>query len=334
MTRPLELADFGSFFAGGRPVRITGEPVRDVAFTRTASLQYDPNGHYHFEQAYVQYFVPARRSQPLPLVLLHGGGMTGAMWETTPDGRPGWLQHLLGLGNAVYVVDNVERGRAGWAPFGSVWPDAPIIRNAEESWSLFRFGAPAGYAQRRGFDGLRFPLAAFDTFIQHAVPRWLGNNDAALRTLCAVIDRVGPCVVVAHSHGGEVAFRALHERPAQVRGVVAIEPSGFAEPVRAPAVAGKPFLFVYGDYLDATPLWQRLAAAGRQYADALAAQGGHVEMWRLADMGIRGNSHMLMMDDNSDEIARRVSGWVREAAARGGFNPAPPGTSGPAPGDG
>jgi len=313
MTRALELADFGSFFAGGRPVRVAGEPARTVAFTRTASLPYDPNGHYHFEQAYVQYFIPARRSQPLPLVLLHGGGMTGAMWESTPDGRPGWLQHLLRAGHAVYVVDNVERGRAGWVPFQSVWPQPPIIRNAEESWSLFRFGDARDFARRRAFARQRFPLAAFDTFIQHAVPRWPDNNDAALRALCAVLERVGPCVIVAHSHGGEVAFRALHEQPGLVRGLVAVEPSGFAEPVRAPAVAGKPFLFVYGDYLDATPLWVRLAAAGRAYADALAREGAQVTAWWLAEMGVRGNSHMLMMDDNNDDLARRVSDWLVEA---------------------
>src|SRR5690606_12036022 len=215
MTPSVELADFGSFFAGGRPVRIAGEPTRTVAFTRTASLPYDPNGHYHFEQAYVQYFIPARRRQPLPLVLLHGGGI-------------------------------------GWTPCDSVWPERPIIRSAEESWTLFRFGAADGFAERRGFDGQRFPIQAFDAFIQHAVPRWLGNNDAALRGLCAVLDRVGPCLLVAHSHGGEVAFRALQQRPALVRGLIAIEPSGFTESVETPAVAGKPFLFVYGDYLDAT----------------------------------------------------------------------------------
>ena len=310
MTQPLELADFGSFFAGGRPVRVTGEPVRTVSFTRTASLSYDPNGLYHFEQAYVQYFIPVRRCQPLPLVLLHGGGMTGAMWETTPDGRPGWLRHFLQRGHAVYVVDNVERGRAGWAPFASVWPDAPIIRTAEESWSLFRFGAAHDFAARRAFAGQRFPLAAFDSFIQQAVPRWVGNNDAALHSFRAVLERIGPSVVVAHSHGGEVAFRALQESPDFVRGVVAIEPSGFAEPVQAKAVAGKPVLFVYGDYLDATPLWGRLATAGRGYGDALAAQGADVQIWWLAEMGVQGNSHMLMMDDNNGDIAGRISDWL------------------------
>ena len=78
-TQAVTLADFGSFYAGGRPVTITGLAQREIAFTKSASLAYDPNGLYHFEQAYVQYFIPARLAHPLPVVLLHGGGMTGAM---------------------------------------------------------------------------------------------------------------------------------------------------------------------------------------------------------------------------------------------------------------
>jgi hypothetical protein len=27
-------------------------------------------------------------------------------------------------------------------------------------------------------------------------------------------------------------------------------------------------------------------------------------------MGIRGNTHMPMMDDNSDELAARIVGWI------------------------
>ena len=42
------------------------------------------------------------------------GGLTGACWETTPDGRPGWLHNFLSAGFAVYVLDNVERGRSGF----------------------------------------------------------------------------------------------------------------------------------------------------------------------------------------------------------------------------
>jgi len=31
-------------------------------------------------------------------------------------------------------------------------------------------------------------------------------------------------------------------------------------------------------------------------------------------MGIAGNSHMPMMDDNSDDIAARIGGWIRAEA--------------------
>jgi hypothetical protein len=139
------------------------------------------------------------------------------------------MQHFLRQGHAVYVVDNVERGRAGWAPFTQVWPEPPIIRNAEESWTLFRFGRAEDYAARRAFEGQRFPVAAFDEFIRHAVPRWLGNNDAALRGFCAVLDRVGPCLVMAHSHGGEVAYRALHARPDLHTGLPSVRCVGYRQ---------------------------------------------------------------------------------------------------------
>ncbi|MFC4276111.1 alpha/beta fold hydrolase [Achromobacter aloeverae] len=307
---PIALADFGSFFAGGRTVRIEGKETRAIRFTQTASFQYDPNGTYHVEQAYVQYFIPARQRHPLPIVMLHGGGMTGTMWEQTPDGRRGWVQDFLRLGHAVYVVDNVERGRAGWTPFEEIWAEAPIIRNAEESWTLFRIGSAQGWPGRQAFPGQRFPVSAFDTLMRHAVPRWLGNNDAALRGFQAVLDRVGPCVVLMHSHGGEVAFRAVQERPALVRGIIAIEPSGFSPEVAAGSMTDKPVLFVYGDFLDATPLWRNLVRAGEGYAARLVEDHARVTFWRMAEMGIPGNSHFPMMDANSTDIARRISAWV------------------------
>jgi pimeloyl-ACP methyl ester carboxylesterase len=310
LKEPISLADFGSFFVGGRTVRIQGQEPRAIQFTQTASFNYDANGTYHVEQAYVQYFIPAQQCHPLPIVMLHGGGMTGAMWEQTPDGRPGWVQDFLRLGHAVYVVDNVERGRAGWTPFQEIWADAPIVRNAEESWTLFRIGAQQGWADRNAFPGQQFPVASFDTLVRHAVPRWLGNNDAALHGFCAALDRIGPCLVLMHSHGGEVAFRAAQARPDLVRAMVAIEPSGFSPEVGAGSMTGKPVLFVYGDFLDATQLWCDLVKAGESYAAKLADDRARADFWRLADMGIPGNSHFPMMDRNSAELARRISAWV------------------------
>ena len=305
------VAEFGSFYAGGRQIHIEGEPVRSIAFTQTASYDYNPNGLFHIEQAYVQYFIPVEQRVGIPLVLLHGGGMTGAMWEHTPDGRAGGVQAFVEQGFAVYVVDNVERGRAGWAPFPGVWPDTPIIRSAQEAWSLFRFGHANDFQARRPFKEQRFPVEHLDAFICEAVPRWLSNNDTAVTTLCAALDRIGPCLLLAHSHGGEVAFRAAAQRPGLVQGMVAVEPSGFGSSLEASTLNGKSCLFVYGDYLDATPTWQGLRRKGAEFKNTLDEMGAATEWWELAEMGIRGNSHMLMMDNNSDEIALRIGDWLR-----------------------
>ncbi len=302
------LAGFGSFYAGGRQVRIEGRAVQRIQFTPTVDFDWDPNGLYHIEQAYVQWFVPADRRHDLPIVLLHGGGFTGTMWETTPDGRPGWLQDFLALGHPVYVVDNVERGRAGWCPFPELWPGPPILRSAEEAWSLFRIGAAADFAARRPFAGQRFPTAAFDELIRGSVPRFpRQTDDAAAAALGAVLDRIGRSVgLVAHSQGGEIALRAARAAPPRIAGLVLVETSGFP----ADGAAGWPVLQVVGDHLDATPLWVDLTRRYRAFAADLARRGVRNDAWFLAERGVAGNSHMPMMDDNSSAIAGEVAAWL------------------------
>jgi hypothetical protein len=48
---------------------------------------------------------------------------------------------------------------------------------------------------------------------------------------------------------------------------------------------------------------------GRWQAQIRAA-GGSAETLDLPAEGIRGNSHMLMMDANSDKVAARVQRWM------------------------
>jgi pimeloyl-ACP methyl ester carboxylesterase len=312
----LKIAHVGSFYAGGRPIEITGQEPRQVAFTRSAVFEHNPNGQYYVEQAYVQYFIPEQLVSDCPIVLLHGGGFTGAMWEATPDGRPGWLQDLLRSGFAVYVVDNVERGRAGWAALPGVWHDQPIMRSAEEAWSLFRFGRREDFAARTPFAGQRFPTGNLDKLIVGQVPRWLTTGEAAVAAFEAVLQRVGRCCVVAHSQGGEVAFRAAARQPHLVSCLVALEPSGFSDiPAAFEALA---VLFVSGDYMDKDPLWISLSAQTEVFAQKLANVGARVDRWVLPDMGVNGNSHMIMMDDNSAEVATMVSQWIGQRAEQGG----------------
>ena len=68
------------------------------------------------QQMYVEYMIPSRVRHPFPIVLVHGGGGQGLDWMGTPDGRPGWFQHLAAEGYKVYVVDRPGHGRAPQHP--------------------------------------------------------------------------------------------------------------------------------------------------------------------------------------------------------------------------
>src|SRR3712207_4985257 len=100
----LVLRGMGSFHVGGRLVAITGKPIREVTLgPGGVPARMDPNGLYQVEQMYVQYFLPKNRTGKVPLLMWHGGALTGATYETTPDGRDGWLNIFVRKGWDTYV---------------------------------------------------------------------------------------------------------------------------------------------------------------------------------------------------------------------------------------
>ena len=324
MTGPINVAAVGGFHVGGRTVHVTGQPVREARLAAAAgpARPVDPNGTYRAEQMYVQYVRLVAPRAPHPLLLWHGGGMSGVTWEDTPDGRPGWQQRFLAAGHDVYVSDATERGRASWFPYPGVMPGEPILRSMEEMWDLFRFGPPEGWsddpARRRPFPGSAFPLDRIDRLADQTVPRWAGNEPATIAAYEALLDRLGPSVVIAHSQGcafGLAAARGGHDR---VRALVVIEPSGAVRPetVDLGRASGVPHLVVWGDFIDRSPTWTAYRASFDAYATALGSAGGWVDVLDLPARGIRGNSHLPMMDSNGDQIADLVQEWlVRQGLA-------------------
>ena len=164
--------DMGSFHVGGGLVQLAGLPLRERASTHGGPVRaIDPNGEIAAGQMYAQYVRLADPRGRVPVLMWHGGGMSGANWETTPDGREGWQMLFLRAGFDVFICDAVERGRASWAPYPQVYRSEPFFRTAREAWEVtFRFGPVGSWdadpARRFTHPGLRFPVGAIDQFMK------------------------------------------------------------------------------------------------------------------------------------------------------------------------
>lgn len=314
----IPVAEVGSFHSGGRMATLSGLPEKEVRFTPTSPItKLNPNGEFEVEQMYTQYvrLAPQARRAPYPMLMWHGGGLAGVTWETKPDGQPGWQMYFLKAGHDVYVSDAVERGRASWARYPEIYSSEPVFRTKKEAWELFRIGPTPSYdsaGSRSAYPDTQFPVEAFDQFMKQGVPRWVTNDAPTLRAYDALVQKVCPCVVTVHSQGSTFAYQLANRYPDKIKAVVGIEPSGALDPdkVDLTGLAKIPLLFVWGDKIRETPRWGGIQAPMKKMIAAVKAKGGRVDELDLPAMGIKGNSHMMMMDRNSDQVAGLVQEWL------------------------
>jgi pimeloyl-ACP methyl ester carboxylesterase len=193
---------------------------------------------------YVEWEAPERVTRQWPIVLLHGGGFQGTEWFDTPDGRPGWAQRLVEAGYAVLVVDRPGHGRS---PF--------------HVDTMGHMGPPFSYEGGRQiyFPGddprhTQWPFAAADASAMDEFIAGYGPLPADLEAsenmdadrTAALLDRIGPAILITHSASGPDGWLVADRRPHLVKAIAAIEPMGppFAEipnigPMRwGPAAAG------------------------------------------------------------------------------------------------
>jgi hypothetical protein len=71
-----------------------------------------------------------------------------------------------------------------------------------------------------------------------------------------------------------------------------------------------PHLVIWGDFIEDGTRWPGYQTRIAAYGDALRAVGGNLDIIDLPTLGIRGNSHFPMMDDNSDAVAALIQDWI------------------------
>jgi pimeloyl-ACP methyl ester carboxylesterase len=183
-------------------------------------------------QMYVEYQVPKNVRHPYPVVMIHGAGQTGTNFLSTPDDRPGWAQFFVANGYAVYVVDQTGRGRSVYTTelYGPTRPPFDVegrVRNwsAQQEFKLYPKAELHTQWPGTGKPGGPF----FDQFYASQVQLMVDpikTQGYAQKALSALLDKIGPAILLTHSQSGTFGFLAADKRPDLVKAVITVEGGG------------------------------------------------------------------------------------------------------------
>lgn len=225
---------------------------------------------------------------------------------------------FLQNGLNVNVSDGVERGRSSWAQFPEINEGESMFQSYAERWTTYRLGPKPGVP----FEGSRFDASRYDQFMKQQVPRWTTSNAMVQAAYDEYFGSLTDgCIILAHSQGSLFALESALRYPQNVRGIVLVEPSSTLDPTErdVSSLEGIPFLFVYGDFLDDAHkidgyVWPgQFAYEGsmRRLHEHLSGVGGDSTWLELPRLGIRGNTHAMMLEDNSRQIADLICDWIK-----------------------
>jgi pimeloyl-ACP methyl ester carboxylesterase len=319
--RPLVLKAQGSFFVGGHSVDQTGTEVGGYGFF--------PGGHITIDQMYVQYMIPEENHHEISVIMIHGGTLSGKSWETTPDGRMGWDEYFVRHGHAVYKPDQVSRGRSGFnqavyndvrAGLASPASQPLITRLSDEvNWTIFRFGPTFGVP----FPDMQFPIAAAAKFSKQGIPDLnadLADPNATAEALSTLAMQLNGAVIIGHSESGLYPIEAALVNSSGTKGLIDIEPGGCNSTrwtnQQIATLASVPILVVFADHLGDIAPGQPVGITVASLTDCQAfatrvnAAGGNVQVLHLPDVGLHGNSHMMMLDKNNLQVADLLLEWI------------------------
>ena len=327
-TRPLILKSRGSFMVGGEEKHLTADQLSSIYVAPPTS-----GGGISVNQMYVEFMVPDG-ANGVPVVMVHGATLSGKSFDTTPDGRMGWFEYFVRQGYPVYVADQVSRGRSG-SDF-SIYNDvragrrpardlSNVFRISDQlGWTMFRFGPSFGKA----FSDQQFPTDATRELSRQAVPDLnavLTDPNATPNAMAELASQLKGAVLLGHSEAGGFPLNAALIAANEIKGLILVEPgSCMAKTWTAKQLAvfkGIPILTVFGDHLDAqtgTPgfSWKDSYDDCQTFVSLVNAAGGKATMLHLPEQGLRGNSHMMMMDKNNTRVADLLIDWIKKVVAK------------------
>ena len=326
---PLMLQSIGSFFVGGHD-----------RTTDAVSSNAPGNGTITIDQMYVQYQIPVppKSGPQVPVVLLHGCCLSAKSFEETPDGRMGWNEYFVRRGYPTYLPEQVTRARSGFDPTvlneialgldGMTVKDMPYLFQIshEGAYTSFRFGPSVGTP----WPDEQFPVKYVNEFYKQLIPdlnAYLPSKiypptpNPTYGNLSRLARKLGGAVIVGHSESGFFPENAALVSTQDIKGIVSIEPGGSCtttNPASKPLTQAQidilatiPTLVLFGDHVEGSG-FEGAYKNCQHYQSLIKAAGGDIVFIHLPELGIRGNSHMMMLDKNNLQVADIIMFWISE----------------------
>lgn len=194
----------------------------------------EPGKHIMQGQIYVEVLAPKVERRAYPLVLIHGAAQTATNWMGTPDGREGWAEFFVEQGYVVYMIDQPMRGRSAYHPADGATRMFTAENEQFQFTAIESDGTWPGrenHTQWPGEDANKGKQGdpIFDAFYATQVETVLSNEETQQRNQdagAALLDKIGPAILLTHSQSGPFGWLIADARPNLVKGIVAIEPSG------------------------------------------------------------------------------------------------------------
>ena len=315
LKKPLVIASQGSFFVGGESKALPSAPGRGG---------FGGGGDVTVNQMYVQYQIPTEGDRHVPVVMVHGCCLSSKTWETTPDGRMGWDEYFVRKGRPVYLADQSSRARSGFDATtinavrgGTVPPNQlpnVLLASHQTAWTIFRFGPAFGQT----FPDGQFPIEAVDELYKQMIPdlnSTLPMPNPTWNNMAALAVKLKGAILMGHSESGFFPEQAALIDPTGIKGMISIEmPCATMTPSQISALAKIPTLVMFGDHLGdvqgGPANWNASYQGCQTFVQQLKSAGGDAEMMYLPELGIKGNSHMLMQDRNNLDLADLLIAWI------------------------
>ncbi|KYK57577.1 hypothetical protein DCS_04588 [Drechmeria coniospora] len=188
-------------------------------------------------QMYVEHLQPEHIIHCFPIVLIHGDWHTGQIWNTKPDGKPGWASFFVLQGYQVYIVDLPPCGRSTLSDGSRMQRamrlntlDVGIVeRNLTAPAKQNHEAWPTAHLHNKWPGTGRPGDVFFENYCASLVPLPLKKAErqhVAQVALASLLDRTGKTILVGEGTGATMAWLAADKRPDLVAAVVAAEPAG------------------------------------------------------------------------------------------------------------